>query len=388
MNPIGSGGKPELPFVGRTGCVARVLDLLESAAATGVVVSGWPGLGKSRLLAEICAAAAKRGHRVISAAGTESASTLPMAAFGHLLPAPAEQADDRFDVIRAAANRLVPQQAERPGQAERRGRTDRRAVVAVDDAHVIDAASATLVHLLALSKRAFVVVASRRGERLPDAVDRLWRGGSMERLDLAPLAAADVGELLRLVLGGPVGGTTAMTFARLSGGNPLLLRELLTAASTQRLLSCIGGVWELTAAPSPSPALEEMVRLRLGSLDPSVRDVIELIGHVGRLELALARQVVSEAALEAAEAEGLVRLVADGHRAYVTLDHPLYGEMVRLGPTRLRPLALRRRLAAALAATGPTTCCGARWSVPPRPGPGCAPRRCSGAVRTPGRHGR
>jgi hypothetical protein len=111
-----------------------------------------------------------------------------MAAFGHLLPQLSERADDRFDVVRAAASRLLPPQ---PAG---------RAFVAVDDAQVLDALSATLVHLLALSKRAFVVVAARRGEPLPDAIERLWREGAMEWLDLAPLCGDDVGELLRRVI--------------------------------------------------------------------------------------------------------------------------------------------------------------------------------------------
>src|SRR5207237_1004195 len=60
-----------------------------------------------------------------------------------------------------------------------------RLVLSVDDAHLLDAASAALLHQLAAGGRAFLLVTTERGAACP---------ADLPRLALGPLRAADVAE--------------------------------------------------------------------------------------------------------------------------------------------------------------------------------------------------
>lgn len=59
-------------------------------------------------------------------------------------------------------------------------------VCVVDDAHLLDDASANLVHDLALSGRTRLLVTVREGEPVPEGVSRLWEENLLPRLVLAP----------------------------------------------------------------------------------------------------------------------------------------------------------------------------------------------------------
>lgn len=74
--------------------------------------------------------------------------------------------------------------------------------VLVDDAHLLDEASAALTHLLATTERTFVLATVRSGEQVPDAVTALWKDGLADRIELPPLAVDESGELLSAALQG------------------------------------------------------------------------------------------------------------------------------------------------------------------------------------------
>ena len=63
----------------------------------------------------------------------------------------------------------------------------------VDDAHLLDAASATLVQQLAGAREARVLVTLRSGEPVPDAVVSLWKDHGCEYLELQPLSLEETG---------------------------------------------------------------------------------------------------------------------------------------------------------------------------------------------------
>ena len=72
----------------------------------------------------------------------------------------------------------------------------------VDDAHLLDGGSATLVHQLALTGAATALVTVRSGEMAPDPVVALWKDALAERIEVAVLPDAAIEELLAMVLGG------------------------------------------------------------------------------------------------------------------------------------------------------------------------------------------
>src|SRR5690606_31655833 len=135
---------------------------------------------------------------------TRSAARLPFGAVAPLLhaAAPAGSAvDDRLDVLR----RSVAAFSERAGA--------RDLLLFVDDAHLLDDASATLVHQVAATGAATVLATVTAGEPAPDAVVALWKDGLAERVEISGLAAEAIERLLAATLGGPVDPATALDLA-------------------------------------------------------------------------------------------------------------------------------------------------------------------------------
>ena len=87
-----------------------------------------------------------------------------------------------------------------------RGRARARLALGVDDAHLLDDASAALVHQLAATGSGFVVVTVRSGEPVPDPVVALWKDGLAERVEVQALGRGEVEELITAALGGQVDG--------------------------------------------------------------------------------------------------------------------------------------------------------------------------------------
>jgi hypothetical protein len=83
-----------------------------------------------------------------------------------------------------------------------------RLALGVDDAHLLDDASAALVHQLAATGSGFVVVTVRSGASAPDPVVGLWKDGLAERVEVQALGRGELDELVTGALGGQVEGTT------------------------------------------------------------------------------------------------------------------------------------------------------------------------------------
>lgn len=144
------------PLVGRAEELALPRTAL-GAATSGAVLSGPAGVGKTRLAAELAAAAEAQGWRVVRAAATRSMSTIAFGAVLHLLPA--GEATTAAELMQGLRRELGG---------------DRPVLCYVDDAHLLDEASAAAVHMLAATCTARVVVTLRTGEAVPDAVAALW----------------------------------------------------------------------------------------------------------------------------------------------------------------------------------------------------------------------
>ncbi len=307
------------PLTGRDEEHARLVAALR--AGRSVVVTGPAGVGKSRLAAE---AASADGARVVAVTGTATAAEVPFGAFGPLLP---ESLPDANPVGAAIAALL---------EAHLTGEGRPRVRLLVDDAHLLDHASAVLVHHLARSGRAELVVTVRSGEPAPDAVTALWKEDDAHRLDLEPLDEAATRTLLDVVLGGPVATRTARRMWQLSTGVVLYLRELVMAGLADGTLAIRNGFWTWTGNRPPA-RLSELVEERLGRLSAVQRDTLELVALGEPLELAVLTGLVDDEPVEVLEERQVVTVKEEGVPV-VRLSHPLYGEVVLE-----RCPALRRR---------------------------------------------
>jgi DNA-binding CsgD family transcriptional regulator len=326
------------PLVGRS----RELEAVDAAYADragrgGVVLVGEPGVGRTRLAYEAIGRLSGQTAATWWVPATRSAAAVPLGAFAPLLPV-------RTGDLDAMRSLLATFSSEGDQPAARR-------LVAVDDAHLLDDVSAALLFQLAAERHAFVLLTARTGAPVPDAVTALWRTETATRIEVPALACEQVGELLPAVLPGPVDAVSAREIGRICDGNPLLLRELLMAGRETGTVRRIAGVWRWLGRRYVTARLTEVVRERLGPLDPPVLALGELLACGGPIPLPMLEALTEPATVVAAERSALIAVDPAGCRLLVRLAHPIYADVLRAAMPRSRRRAVARVLAEALAGT-------------------------------------
>src|SRR5262245_58914917 len=276
---LGEGGRgvhAGWPFVGRESEVDHVARAL--ATRQGVVLAGEAGVGKTRLLAEALDRCVADGQRVLQVRATRSSGVVPLGAFAPLLPVD----DAAASLVRAREAILAREPA----------------VLAVDDAHALDDASAALAHQLVTQDGVRVLATVRRGEDVPDAVVGLWKDGLCERIDIEPLTREALDRLVAAALGGPVDARFQHLMWTRSLGNVLYARELLGAAVETGALTEAGGIWTLTGPFTAPPRLRELIAGRLEGVGPDERTVLDLLALAEPLPLDLLSEIAGADDLE------------------------------------------------------------------------------------------
>ncbi|MBE2319822.1 hypothetical protein DVA67_027910 [Solirubrobacter sp. CPCC 204708] len=319
----------EWPLIGRDAELA-VIGQAFADGRCGVVLRAAAGTGKSRLGREALAALERGGAMTEWVCATRSAATIPLGAFARLVP-DTVRSDQAFDLLRSSA------------QALRARAQGRRIVVGVDDAQLLDAASAALVQHLATRSGVFVIATVRNGEPCPDAIVSLWKDCGAQPLELDHLDEPSMRTLVEAGLGGPAQEEVHRWVLDRSQGNPLYARELVLGAVESGRLLADHGLWRLTGRPSVAASLVELVGDRLRELTQAQRAPVELLALAEPLRLSEIELLTSYDALADAEAHGLIALDTRGQD--VRLAHPLYGDVLRASMPGLRSRALRRRLA-------------------------------------------
>ncbi|MFD9390490.1 LuxR C-terminal-related transcriptional regulator [Streptomyces sp. NPDC060000] len=298
------------PFTGRD----EELGLVRSALTVGrpgIVVTGPAGCGRTRLAME-----AVRGTDCARVAGTPGTRDLPFAAFAHLLP---EGVTLHRALQLLSGVRLL----------------------LVDDAQLLDDASAALLHQLAVRGRTRLLVLVTDGVLAPGAVSRLWTGGLLPRLVLEQLPREATVPLLTAGAGGPLEPLTANRLHRLCGGDLGLLRDLLDALREQGLLTrgADTDVRTWRGRVPVTPALRERTAAVLARSRPDERETLDRLAFAEPLPLAA--DTLDLRILEHLEADGLLDVDDDG--TTVRLAHPLHGPVLRAAAGRLRARRLSGR---------------------------------------------
>ena len=326
------------PFVGREDELRRIRDAMRGEP--GVVLAGSPGVGKTRLAYEAVTEADPRRHLSLWAAATSALTPIPLGALAPLLPADLRVAPSPVALLRGATDALL----DRSGT--------RRLVLGVDDAHLLDEISATLVHQLAQTRRAFVLASLRSRTPAPDPIRALWKDELASRVEVGALSQSGTQDVLVAVLGGQVDGATVRRLWWAARGNLLLLRELVDAGIERGALTEIAGVWRWEGPWVMAPRLVELISDRIGRLDRSEQEVLEIVAYGEPIGAGVLTSLVDQHTVEAVESKDLVWARQDGRRVEVRLGHPLYGEVLRADCSPERASALRRALADAVEATG------------------------------------
>jgi DNA-binding CsgD family transcriptional regulator/tetratricopeptide (TPR) repeat protein len=337
MHPA-PGGVPTLPgswpLVGRGDELALAQESLRRHSC--VVLAGASGVGKTRLAREVLAANAG-GATPQWVAATRSAATVALGAFAHLVPGESlavGEGQDRRAVIFDAIVRAI---AHHSAQG--------RPVVGVDDAHLLDDASATLVHLLVAAGAARVVVTVRSGEPTPDPVVALWKDEHAVRIEVQPLSRLEVSELLAATLRGTVDGGTARRLFDVTRGNALFLRELVDEGLASGALIEEAGVWRWDGPLRPGVRLRDLIAGRLGGLDETERDALELVALGEPLAGAVVDRLVHGDVLRRLERRRVVEVGRVEGRLELRLAHPLFGDVLLHDASPRRIDDCRRQLA-------------------------------------------
>ncbi len=320
------------PLVGRQGELAQILEA-RSVGATGAVISGEAGVGKTRLARQAILDAEAAGAYVAWTRATRSSSPIPLAALGTLVPAGTPAGEDAGLVQTITA-----------GLRAQAG--TREIVLGVDDSHLLDPASATVLLHLAEHDVAFVIATTRTGASSLDAMTALWKDAGAIRIELGSLGESQMEALVQTALGGPLERGGHRWLARTSAGNILYAQQLLAGAIDSGALAQSNGIWQLTEPPPPSPSLRELIAERMGALTDAERAALELVALGEPLAVAEARGLLTADTLTALESKRLVvaEPTTDG-AGELRVAQPLYGESVLVAMPVSRGNAHRVRLA-------------------------------------------
>ncbi|WP_405891700.1 LuxR C-terminal-related transcriptional regulator [Streptomyces sp. NBC_00133] len=334
------------PLVGRDPYLQAFRQaLMADQHCRGWMICGPAGVGKSRLAEECLDWAAREGHRTLRAMASTAAATVPLGAVAHILP-PGMDLSDPVAGFDAVAREMAS-----PGRGP--------VVILIDDLHLLDHTSATLLGQLVDAGLIFLIGTVRSQEAAGEVVAALlYRGDSITRVDLAGLEQPQVELLLHGVLGGPVGQRTLRRLFTTSRGNVLYLRELVIGAVQQGCLAHDGEAWQIEAdRPAVTNRLRELINSRLTSVARGADVVLETLALCGTLSLCDAEAVApAPSTLADIERAGLIRIYTESRRTFVTLAHPLYGEIVRSTLSTLRRQQLLLRQAARVDAYGGRRC--------------------------------
>ena len=320
----------------------RALLAALAAQRKSAVIGGSSGIGKTRLARAVRSDAATAGLTTAWLTATESSRSIPFGALSPLL------AGDPLEGVAAPS----PASMFRALGSRRGGRRHLPDLVVVDDAHLLDAASATLVLQLVTAASSCALLTMNSSSEPPAAVTALWKDGGAHRIELQPLSRSENDALVVEILGGSCNALTLERIWKTTEGNALYVCELLEAARIAGGLSQERGHWRLDTSREVGAPLAGLVAERIDRLDPTARRVLEVVALSAPVSSRLLEAVVDLDAVAVAEELGMVEVVLEGQRTVARPTHPMHAEVARRAMPGARRLALCRALADALEAIG------------------------------------
>lgn len=354
-----------LPFVGRLREVTLVMDVYDMAkdeSARVVLMTGEPGIGKTRLLEEIALRAAGDGAVVLRGGNSEAEGMPPYLPFlealgQHIQITPLDDLREQVAAAPQVLAGLFPElivrlgdlavpSASPPEQARLRLyeaigafleaiSTPHGLVLILDDLQWADSASLDLLCHLARRQsnaRLLLLGAYRESEFalnpvLARVVAELSRQRRLTTVVVGPLSAREVDILASTRLGAPLSPEASALLYEQSEGNPFFAEELLQGWIETRALAHQRGQW-LAITPLDQalpPTIVGAVRQRFARLSPTSIDHLRIAAIIGRtfdLELLAAIEAKEIEVIEEQLREAMyTRLVLDTQQGTLTFSH-------------------------------------------------------------------
>ena len=346
------GAPPVSGVVGRERELAALRAFLRGDGHATLVLTGWPGIGKTTLWEACVDEARAAGMRVLSARPSDAEARLVFGALIDVLdgvgseelehlPAPQLEALEVALLRRAAhVDGTAPANAVAVGLlgALRAVSADDRLLVAIDDVQWLDPASATALAFAARrleADRVAFLLARRPGQ--VTALEQALEPRRVERIELEGLSLGGTRRLLLERLGLSLSRPLMRRLYDAAVGNPLFALEL------GRTL-VVDGVPSLGGELPVPERVDELLGTRVAALPEAPRRVLTIVALSPDLRLGQLLRVSDERALGEAVASGV--LVVDGD--HVRAAHPL----IAAAAARDCPPAELRALHRLIAETG------------------------------------
>ena len=272
---------PAWPLVGRDEqleALTAAYDRAAAGTATFVAVTGDPGIGKSRLCAELLAVAADRGARLLLGRCSQDDGAPPLWPWQQVLRGlgadlPVSDTEDEGAEFRIW---------ERVVRRVREATEVDPIVLVLDDLHWADVPTLRVLRLLIESvdtERLLVLATWRRHPEptgaLADVAEALARHHA-ERLFLVGLSSAEAAEIVAAVSEMAPTGDQADQLAARTDGNPFFLVEYA------RLAHEGGDLGALMSGADPPTAVSDVLARRLDRLSEEGRSLLRWAAVIGR----------------------------------------------------------------------------------------------------------
>ncbi|MEB3982016.1 AAA family ATPase [Mycobacterium sp. 663a-19] len=385
-----AAGRAESNLVGRRAELSAVEGLLERAidghgAVVGLV--GLPGIGKSRLVREVCTIAAARGVDVFTAFCESHTSQIPFHAVARLLRTVTgiEGLDPRAarELMRAQAADAEPEDVlllndllgiadpdvELPKidpDARRRRLTalinaaslarETPALYVIEDVHWIDEISESLLtdFIAVISRTRSLVLVTYR----PEYQGALTELAGAQTIALSPLSAPETAALVAQLLGPhPSVKELAGVIIDRAAGNPFFAEEIVRELADRGVLQGKSGGYVSTAggvAVRVPATLQATIAARIDRLDPKAKRTLTAAAVVGsKFSRDLLETLGIEPVIEDLMRAQLIDQVGSGPQPEYVFYHPLIKAVAYESQLKSDRAELHRRIAAAIESRNP-----------------------------------
>ena len=272
---------PPWPLVGRDRQLALLVDAwarAETGVPTFAAVTGEPGIGKSRLSAELASHAAARGGRVLVGRCSQDGGAPALWPWQQVLEQLGEQLEEGGEEDEGAEFRVREGLARRVADAA----AAEPVLLVLEDLHWADVASLRVLRMLVdtVASGQLLVLATWRSRPEPtgplaDVAESLARRHA-ERLELTGLGPRDIAAVVGSVASVVPDGEQSQRLADRTDGNPFFVVEYA------RLARDGGDLSALLDGADPPTAVTDVLSRRLARLPDDTRALLRWAAVLGR----------------------------------------------------------------------------------------------------------